>query len=42
MTGWLWLLLLTLAGGLVLYAVLAVLAVILVARRVAIESLERE
>jgi hypothetical protein len=32
----------TLVGGVFLYALLAVLAVILVARRVAIESLERE
>jgi hypothetical protein len=37
--GWL---LLALAGGIVLYAVLAVLAVILVARRVAIETREPE
>jgi uncharacterized membrane protein YesL len=37
--GWL---LLTLAGGVVLSALLAVLAVILVARRLAFESLDRE
>jgi hypothetical protein len=37
-----WWLLLTLAGGLVLLALIAVLAVILVARRVAFESLDRE
>jgi hypothetical protein len=42
MAPWLWLGLGTLAGGVVLYALLAVLAVILVARRVAFETLEPE
>jgi hypothetical protein len=37
-----WWLLLTLAGGLVLLALIAVIAVILVARRVAFESLDRD
>jgi hypothetical protein len=37
-----WWLLLTLVGGLVLLALIAVLAVILVARRVAFESLDRD
>jgi hypothetical protein len=40
--GCLWPVLLALAGGVVLSAVLAVLAVIVVARRAAFESLDRE
>jgi hypothetical protein len=39
MAWWLWPVLVTLVGGVLLYAVLAV---ILVARRVAFESLDRE
>jgi hypothetical protein len=42
MAPWLWVVLLTLAGGVVLYALLAVLAVILVARRLAFKRLDRE
>jgi hypothetical protein len=42
MAPWLWPVLGTLVGGVLLYALLAVLAVIVVARRVAIETREPE
>jgi hypothetical protein len=40
MAPWLWPILLMLAGGVILYALLAVLAVLVVARRLSAETLD--